>query len=306
MRTKKLSLLFVVSCGLCFPSVADDDHSSNELGVNYRSRAMAIRFSRDGKELISAGAITGSKYETIDKRLRVWNVKSGLEVWRLPAEPISPDRYSLAGKEWIGNTLLMPDFDLMLTTWGSYEVKIVHIHSFHFEEPLEINTGVITALELSPDEKIVAIGTRDFVQFRDAKTLRLLRTYASATGGDKIHFGPNSQTILVGYKDEINVQSAYWMGEPVWLPRVQDADAYAFSPDGKRLARAKGQTIEIWTTATRDPNYVKPDDMGRKLKTLKTVLPVVWRLQFSPDGKTLAVGGLSKSLVPVEFLAMPQ
>ena len=77
-----------------------------------------------------------------------------------------------------------------------------------FEEPLEINTGVITALELSPDEKIVAIGTRDFVQFRDAKTLRLLRTYASATGGDKIHFGPNSQTILVGYKDEINVQSA--------------------------------------------------------------------------------------------------
>ena len=302
MKFKLCALLLALMNGICLPCFADYYPTRSE--VDYPSRTMAMRFSHDGQRLVSAGFITDKKDQPIDKRLRVWDVKSGREIHRLPAKSISPNRFNYGGDERGSNTLIMPNFDLMLTTWGSYDVKTVQIHSARFGETLAIRSGVITDLELSPDEKTVAIATRDFVQFRDARTLKLLRTYASATGANEIHFGPDSSTILVDSLDGVDVQGAYWIGEPVWLPRIKNADAYAFSPDGKRVARTKGQTIEIWTTPTRDPNYVKPDDMGHKLKTLKTVLPVVWRLQFSPDGKTLAAGGLSKTLTPVEFFAL--
>ena len=292
-----LCLAVGVSSSSAQPGAAEENPA-----MAFRSRATALRFSRDGRRLISAGAIINKKGEPVDKRLRVWDVRSGREIHRLPAQPI----LAWSAVTWepkVGRTLLLPDFKTMLTTWGAWEVKPVAIHSFHFHPYIDVSNGLITSLALSPDEKILAIGVTRAVEFRDARTYRLLHTYQHGGQGTMVQFGPDSRTLACSWvysgskPQTLDVATARQIPHPYWFYRVRDADAFAFSHDGRHLAKAKGQIIEIWGTPT-------PKGIDRKLGTLSTSLLSVNTLQFSPDGSTLAVGGISRAMRPVEFFRL--
>ena len=64
------------------------------------------------------------------------------------------------------------------------------------------------------------------------------------------------------------------------LPRhASGIGAIALGPDGKTIAFADGnQTIKLWDIAT-----------GEELLTLGRLFGQVWYLQFSPDGRSLAL-----------------
>jgi hypothetical protein len=111
------------------------------------SVASALRFSPDGRFLISAGAISRGdigRYwaETdlpMDKRLRVWDVAHTREIQRLPAQPIGGFLHN-------STTLLLPDFATMLTTWGAWEVKPIDVRTFRFKKFIEVRNGSIGSL----------------------------------------------------------------------------------------------------------------------------------------------------------------
>ena len=271
------------------------------------SVAVALRFSPDNQRLISAGAVSESGvmrdvlnryyfYEHGDKRLRVWNVQSGQQVWRLPSSPISSNWGSNGG-----SVLLMPDFKTMLTTWGAWEVKPVEIHSFHFDKYIQVNNGNIGSLALSPDGKILVIGMTCAVEFRDVPTFKVIRTYRHNGQGTNLQFGPDSSTVIASWgsgrsNQAVNVATAKQIRYPRWFYRVRNSDAYAFAPDGNTLAMARDKNIEIWTTPR--------DYAGKKLRTFTTRLSKVSVLQFSPNGKILAAVGESSTTTPVPFFKL--
>jgi hypothetical protein len=99
---------------------------------------------------------------------------------------------------------------------------------------------------------VLAIGAARSVEFRDARTYQLLRTYGHGAYNTRVEFGPDSNTVMCFFNGSrpqaIEVATAKQVRYPRWFYRVRDADAFAFSPDGSRLAIAKGRNIEVWTT----------------------------------------------------------
>ena len=139
------------------------------------------------------------------------------------------------------------------------------------------------------------------VEFRDAKTYKIMRTFGHGGQGTEVHFGPDSSTVMCkwggGMKAQaVDVATGKQIHYPRWFYRVEKSDAYAFSPDGNTLALARGKVVEIWTTPR--------EDAGKKLQTFVTRLNRVRVLQFAPDGKTLAVGGESSTTTPLQFFKL--
>jgi len=274
------------------------------LARSFHSHALALRFSPNSKELITAGATTKDE-KPLDKRLRVWNVHTGKEIWRLPAEPCSPEGFWLSAlKAAVGKTLLMPDFKTMCTTvWNLPGFHKINIHSFHFEKDIKIPNGYMGSIKLSPDRKLLAVGTTCHVFILDAKTHKILRTYENGGQSTKVFWGPHSKTLLCiwnandGKPQAVEAATAKQIHYPRWVYRVLGSDAFAFSPEGNFLAKAKDHTVEIWETPTAT-------SAGKKLNTFTTKIDLVRVMQFSPDGKTLAVGGSSKTEVPVQFITV--
>ena len=59
----------------------------------------------------------------------------------------------------------------------------------------------------------------------------------------------------------------------------------AFSPDGRTLAAANGDIVQLWDVAT-----------GQATATLFGHTEHVWSVAFSPDGRTLASGSMDKTV----------
>jgi|GEM_PF-4443628 len=270
------------------------------------SHTFSMRFSPDGKKLITVGPITKGDDELFptitDKRLRVWDVASGKEIWRLPAQPYSPTTME---NFWARNKdIVMPDFKTMYTSqWNKYGFTNIDIHSFRRGKKFEVDTHAISHITLSPNGEFLAVGTTGVVHIVDAKTLQTLRSYGHGGQGAEVFWGPHAKTLIMeasgGRPQAIDVATAKQIHYPRWFYRVRGSDAFAFSSDGNYLAKANGHTVEIWETPTAT-------SAGAKLNTFTTKIDLVRVLQFSPDGKTLAVGGSSKTEVPVQFIKLSQ
>ena len=63
------------------------------------------------------------------------------------------------------------------------------------------------------------------------------------------------------------------------------ANCVAYSPDGKTLASASGQTIMLWDAA-----------MGKELAAFRGHTSGVYSVAYRPDGKTLASGSMDTTI----------
>jgi len=266
--------------------------------IQFLSNAHALRFSRDGKkllvakndyrELTSTNALSGRA----DSRLRVYDPLSGKMTWTLPARATAT-----------GPILLMPNFKIMVNAFGGYKIWRIDVHSGQRREFFPVNCGSISSLTLSPDEKLMAIGMTRGVEIRDARTRKLLRDYSHGGQRTRVRYGPRGKTILctwpkgVGRPQCFSVKTIKQIRWPRWVYRVQNADAWVFSSDGNQLALARGKRVEIWKTPGEN-------DGGKRLRTFHALLERTDHLAFSPDGRTLAAGGLSRDQTPVQFFAL--
>ncbi|MFO0889432.1 MAG: protein kinase [Isosphaeraceae bacterium] len=156
--------------------------------------------------------------------------------------------------------------------------------------------NLATSLAFSPDGARLAIGgLSPQVEVRDAAAGNVLwsHTPRGRRSSMALAFSPDGTMLAVGHGEYSQV-----MANPVVFYRADTGEELftldgplggnndlAFHPDGKRLAVAGKDAVEIWDVTTR-----------RRLKRLPGHTKWVYAVAYSPDGKILATGGWDRSV----------
>jgi WD40 repeat protein len=229
--------------------------------------AKKVVFSPDGKLLVST-----SYWGT------VWlcDAATGREQRRLPrlnwlfALAISPDSRTLA----IGN-------------WDS----AVRLWDVNADEPRPVPADTVASFDcflsrcmsISPDGRTLVSGGPDgkprIWDMATGKVRRILPKRADVVSA----FGQDGQTLVSGSEEGIML----WDVATGSLRHNFDGrhtdrvNGMAISPNGENLASASDdKTVKLWKVAT-----------GKEIRTLQMHDGSVWRVAYSPDGKTLVLGG---------------
>jgi WD40 repeat protein len=226
----------------------------------HTSPADSLAFSPDGKTLV-----TGSG----DSMVKLWNTATWEEAGTLRGHtaPVtslafSPDGETLVSGSWDGtlkvwDIALQPKSDLLTGHNG-------HIHSLAF----------------SPDGKTLASGGSDHtVRLWDLVSGRQATTLTGHEGElTCVAFSPDGQTLAsCGPDKNVRLWDVATRREQARFAHRYGAYKIAFSVDGKTLATNDGVTVRLWDIATRRE---------------KSAAPLSGYMHsFSPDGKTLALGG---------------
>ena len=236
---------------------------------NYSEWTSTVSFSPDGKTLVSGGGGI--------QKIRLWEVKTGMEKWILEgisgvfSVSFSPDEESLALAD-----------DKVIRLWDietRLEKFILHGHK-----------DDVNDVCFSPDGKTLASASDD-------KVIRLWDTKAGLVkrvlGGHldcvtAVRISPDGKTLASASLDgtarlwalNSGVENHVLQGHNTWVNSI------SFSPDGKTLASA-GQdgTLRLWSV-----------DSGREKRILQGHTGEVNSVHFSPDGITLASAGEDKTI----------
>jgi WD40 repeat protein len=231
-----------------------------------------LDFSPDGRTLASAGD---------EGVVRIWDVATGKQILKLPghqggahAAAFSPD----------GKTLASGDHGTV-RLWDLFTAREVRQFVGHDERVLYT--------QFSRDGEMLA--TRDFngnVRLWEVRSGREIGRKASVFG--PVLFMPDGKALLVRADDGRSIQvSDVRTGAAVWTHHGFRGSLYsaALSFDGKILAVVK--TTGHSATDSSGPFVVTLYDAGdgRELHTFRGLDNPTSSVSFSPDGKTLFLGG---------------
>jgi WD40 repeat protein len=250
-----------------------------------------VVFSHDGRH-----ALTGSK----DKTMRYWDLASGAEQTRWP----SPDKISIGA--------LSPDGRYMVTggvsanLWDRTTGQVTKRFSWHGRD--------VKAVAFSADGQWIASGgdKRDGAIFiTDITTGQIVQKFKFDTFGiNALAFSPDRKYVVSGQvkPGEADYQEVPTLsreldkiGMILWdantgevitkFPKMEsNANAVAFSPDGKQVLAAVGGDLTIWAVPSGDPIKTIPVDKGK--------INVV---DVSADGTLAITGGADKKAVVVNL-----
>ena len=268
----------------------------------------SVAFAPDGKTLVSAST---------DSTVKLWDLTTKQESGTINAQ---------AGA--VGDVAFSPDGSTFATANEDGTVKFWDSSTKQELGTLNAHEGIVHAVAFSPDRRMLAsAGENGTVKLWDVSTKREL---SSIKGGAEpltaMAFSPDSKMLAAGRLNTLELWDVSTTQELSTLKGHQfRINAVAFTPDGKTLASgSEDGTVKVWdlrtkqelttlkahemslstlvkltfspdskTLALSSDNTVKLLNLSTKEeKTLKGHQLPVYAVAFSPDGKTLASGGL--------------
>ncbi len=248
-----------------------------------------LAFSPDGKTLAVGSWNDGS--------IRFWDVASRSLRSTLPrSHGLSP--YFVA---------YSPDGGTVAATDRSYSVRLLGAEDLKLRGLLEGHKGAIYRVGFAPGGKLVATasfdGTAKVWDLEARRERFTLRGYAGRVAA--VAFSPDGRTLASGGDDRVihlhdaaTGETRRWPAAgagPAWLEEAGervglDTDGYSvswvgFAPGGETLAVVANREIRFYDPAS-----------GRKRLHFRNPTGELSSAAFSPDGRTLAVGGNDKTV----------
>ncbi len=237
--------------------------------AGHRGPVTSVAFSGDGKVLASAAAYP-------DRALRLWEVATGK-----PLRQIEQPTYGVTSVAFL-------DGGRALSSWGGSNA--LHFWDARTGKRLRHFQGDdagVRTVAFSPDGRaLVTVGTgRNQLHLWDAATGNELgRLEEDGNDITDVVFSPDGKLLA-----SANADSTIRLWQPAAkkvLRRLRGhrgwVQTLAFSPGGRLLASSgEDNTIRLWDVLSQDS--------GKELRQW-AANPGVYRLAFSPDGATLAMG----------------
>jgi dipeptidyl aminopeptidase/acylaminoacyl peptidase len=236
----------------------------------------SIAYSHDGKSLAAAGGVPGAKGE-----VKIWDVERGME------------RLTIQGHDdCIYAVVFSPDGKSLVTSSYDKLIKVWDVDTGRELRTLKDHIDAVYALAFTPDGKRLISGSADrTVKVWDPTTGTRLYTLSDALDGiHTVAVDPSGKFVAAGGLDKsVRIWSLGQTGGELVHSLMAHEDAIlklSWSPDGKTLVSSSAdRTVKVLDAAT----------LAEK-RSLPAQSEWAYAVDYSPDGKSLAIGRLDGSL----------
>jgi WD40 repeat protein len=235
----------------------------------HSSRLYAVKFSPDGKHLVTASG---------DRTARIWGIPSGKLQTTLRGHSAH-----------VFGAAFSPNSKRVVTASGDGTARIWRVANGILIQELKGHSKDVLAAAFSPDGNLVATGSDDgTVKIWQAASGKEIRTFSIAGGGVyAVDFSPNGRTLAVGstngsiglfrVSDGTRAQKMQGHGRAVYT--------VVFSKSGNRLVSAGvDNTVRVWNVnnGSRVQNFA-----GQPF----------YSAAYHPNGRDIVTGGDGRAVV---------
>jgi WD40 repeat protein len=229
-------------------------------------------------------AVTGST----DRRVKIWNVATGLAETQLPLEhtaPISSAQFSPVDEDLV----LSAAEDGVALVWNWRTRNVLHRLSHH--TPSRGRHAPLAAL-FSPDGTHVLTGGADGkLQLWNVADGSPVADWQAGAPIQAVAMSADGKQILAGLASGQAVVFDAATKTPLvrYAGHTDAVTAVAFSPEGRRvLTGSRDRLVKIWEAATgAKPASAVGSDAGKELLTLRYHEQAITSVAFAPDGRSI-------------------
>ncbi|MHC5599656.1 MAG: WD40 domain-containing protein [Nostoc sp.] len=241
---------------------------SKSVFTEYLASSLCVKFSPDGKFLVSTDANDG---------IHLWNIE-GLEAIHLT---------TLEGHQaWVWDAKFSPNGKVLATCSDDGVIKIWNINTGKCHHTLQDDSKRSWSISFSPDGKMLASGSGDHtVKLWDINTGQLLKVLKGHTNIVRpVIFSSDGKIIASGSEDQTikiwDVDSGEYL--QTLEGHLAQVWSVSLSKDGKMLTSGSAdKTVKLWDVRT-----------GECRRTLQgNQIDSVWSVSFSPSGDSVVVAG---------------